>query len=92
MELSDLEWGDVVSDDDGVLVVRAVLAGDPVVVKRYAEPRMAREIAHYRLLELLGLPTVPVLGAGDDWLVLADLVDATPAWAQDSLDWLRGRP
>lgn len=49
MELSDLEWGDVVSDDDGVLFVRAAL-------------------------------------------VLASRADATPAWAQDSLDWLRGRP
>ena len=81
MELSDLEWGDVVSDDDGVLVVRAVLAGDPVVVKRYAEPRMAREAE--QLDEPLGH-----LAA----LVLASRADATPAWAQDSLDWLRGRP
>ena len=76
MELSDLVWGDVISDDDGVLMVRAEYADRPVVVKRYAEPRLAREIAHHQLLELLGVPTLPVLAAGDDWLVLSDLVDA----------------
>lgn len=76
MELGDVAWGDVVSDDDGVLVVRGHVGDDPVVVKRYAEPRLAREIANHQLLELLGVPTLPVLGAGEDWLVLADLVDA----------------
>ena len=88
MEFSDLVWGDVLSDDDGVLVVKAELDGDPVVVKRYAEPRMAREVAHYQLLELLGVPTLPVLGAGADWLVLADLVDAgyRPGTPEDLYD------
>ena len=76
MELGDVTWGDVVSDDDGVLVVRGTVGGDPVVVKRYAEPAMAREIAHHQLLELLGVPTLPLLGAGEDWLVRADLADA----------------
>lgn len=88
MELGDLDWGDVLSDDEGVLVVRAELDGDPVVVKRYAEPRLAREIAHHRLLELLGVPTLPVVGAGDDWLVLADPVDAgyRPGTPEDLYD------
>ena len=76
MDLGDVAWGDVVSDDDGVLVVRGRVGDDPVVVKRYAEPRLAREIANHHLLALLGVPTLPVLGSGDDWLVLADLVDA----------------
>lgn len=76
MQLGDVSWGDVVSDADGVLVVQGRVGDDPVLVKRYAEPRMAREIAHVELLGLLGVPTLPVLGAGEDWLVLADPVDA----------------
>ena len=88
MEFADVTWGDVVSDDDGVLVVRGQVGDDPVVVKRYSVPRMAREIAHYRLLTLLGVPTLPVLGSGDDWLVLGDLVDAgyRPGTPEDLYD------
>ena len=32
MEFSDLVWGDVLSDDDGVLVVKAELDGDRLVI------------------------------------------------------------
>lgn len=76
MELADIAWGDVISDSDGILVVRGTLGGDPVVVKRYAAPQHRREIANYALLGRLGVPTLPVLGSGPDWLVLADAEDA----------------
>lgn len=76
MELADIAWGDVISDSDGVLVVEGTLRGDPVVVKRYAAPQHRREIANYALLGRLGVPTLPVLGSGPDWLVLADAEDA----------------
>lgn len=84
MQLSDLTWGDVVSDDGGILVVRAELAGDPVLVKRYALAEHRREIGNHALLARLGVPTLRVLGAGDDWLVLADLEDA--GWRQGTPD------
>lgn len=76
MELSDLEWGDVVSDKDGVLVVRATHEGLPVVVKRYGRPEHTREIRHYALLMALGVPTLEVLGTGEDWLALADIASS----------------
>lgn len=84
MDLSDVSWGDVISDDAGILVVRGELEGDPVVVKRYAVPEHRREIGNYALLARLGVPTLPVLGSGPDWLVLADLADA--GWRYGTTD------
>lgn len=83
VELADLTWGDVVSDDDGILVMRAEFDGRPVVVKRFASVPHRREIAAYEVLRRLGAPTLPVLGAGPDWIVLADLADE---------GWRRGTP
>lgn len=74
--IEDVSWGDVVSDDDGVLVVKGEAAGTPVVVKRFASPFHRREIAIYELLGVLGVPTLPVIGAGDDWLILEDMTSA----------------
>ncbi|AQP47946.1 hypothetical protein BW730_11045 [Tessaracoccus aquimaris] len=74
--LSDVEWGDVVSDDDGVLVIRGEVGDLPVVVKRFADTPHRREVDTYALLGELGVPTLPVLGSGPDWLILEDLVSA----------------
>ena len=63
VDLSDIEWGDVLSDADGVRCV----------VKRFAETAVRREIAHYALLRRLGVPTLEVLGAGPDWIALEEI-------------------
>lgn len=76
MDLSDIVWGDIVSDSDGILIVEGELNGDPVVIKRYAAPQHRREIANHALLGRLDVATLPVLGSGPDWLVLADPEDA----------------
>ena len=91
--LADVAWGDVISDKDGVLVVRGDVDDVPVVVKRYATARQRREIATYDLLGRLGVPTLPVLGAGEDWLILEDLVSAgyRPATTADLQDPAIGR-
>lgn len=73
MNLGDFEWGDVISDADGVVVCEAELDGVRCVVKRFADPAQAREIAHYALLGRLGVPTLEVLGSGPDWIALEDL-------------------
>lgn len=74
--LDDVEWGDVISDADGVLVIRGEVGDLPVVVKRFADTPYRREIGTYRLLDSLGVPTLPLFGSGDDWLILEDLVSA----------------
>ncbi len=74
--LSDVEWGDVVSDDDGILVIRGEVGDLPVVVKRFADTPHRREVDTYALLAELGVPTLPLLGSGPDWLILEDLVSA----------------
>ena len=74
-DLGDVAWGDVISDDDGVLVVRGQVDDLPVVVKRFTDPS-AREVSTYALLERLGVPTLPVLGSGPDWIILEDLTSA----------------
>lgn len=91
--LADVAWGDVISDKDGVLVVRGDIDDVPVVVKRYAMAGQRREIATYDLLGRLGVPTLPVLGAGEDWLILEDLVSAgyRPATTADLQDPAIGR-
>ena len=75
-DIAEVAWGDVISDDDGVLVVAGDLDGLPVVVKRFATGASAREVATYRLLQGLGVPTLPVLGSGADWLILEELGSA----------------
>lgn len=84
MQLSDVTWGDVVSDSSGVLVVRGEYEGRAVVIKRYAIAEHAREVGNYALLRRLGVPTLPVLGSGVDWLVLADL--AEEGWRQGTAE------
>lgn len=74
--IDDVVWGDVVSDDDGVLVIRGHLDGTEVVVKRFASPLHRREIAAYALLRDLDVPALSLLGSGDDWLILEDLTSA----------------
>lgn len=78
-DLGDIEWGDVVSDSGGVLVCEATLDDQAVVVKRYRDSDQVREVSNYELLRRLGVPTLRVLAAGDDWLALEDVTD--------SFDW-----
>lgn len=78
MDLGDVEWGDVLSDVDGVLVVEGLAGERDVLVKRYAAGPARGEIAAYALLRRLGVPTLKVLGAGEDWLILE---------APDGLEW-----
>lgn len=73
VHLSDLEFGDVISDKDGVLVVHATAGGTPCVVKRYATEEHRREISNYTLLAEAGVPTLPILGHGDDWIAIAEV-------------------
>ena len=87
-DLGDVAWGDVISDDDGVLVVRGQVDDLPVVVKRFTGPS-AREVSTYALLERLGVPTLPVLGSGPDWIILEDLTSA--GYRQASADDLADR-
>lgn len=94
MQLSDIEWGDVLSDADGIVVAEGVVDGTHCIVKRFADEGDRREIANYALLGRLGVPTLEVLGSGEDWIALediddsewrlgtaADLADADVAWA-----------
>lgn len=80
LRLSDIEWGDVISDKDGVLVVRGLAPIGtmklPCVVKRYACLEHQREIAAYALLTQLGVPTLEVLGSGEDWIALIEVQSA----------------
>lgn len=85
MELSDVEWGDVISDKDGILVVRGLVDGLPVVVKRYGREDYTREIRNYALLMALEVPTLEVVGTGEDWLALADIA-SSPYRLADELD------
>lgn len=75
-DISEVAWGDVLSDEDGVLVVAGTLDDLPVVVKRFASTAGRREVATYRLLERLGVPTLPLLGSGPDWVILEELTSA----------------
>lgn len=70
MELSDIEWGDVVSDADGVLVVEGRVGDDDVVVRRYADPE-APMLQAVRLLAERGERADDVLAFGDDWICFA---------------------
>lgn len=78
-DLSDVEWGDVVSDSGGVLIAEGVIGDRDVVVKRYRDPEQVREVANYALLGRLGVPTLEVVAAGEDWIALEDL--------SSSFDW-----
>lgn len=75
VELGDVEWGEVVSDAAGVLVVQAVADGRHVVVKRFGDLAQRREIFAHALLVSLAVPVPTLLGSGDDWLVQADVAE-----------------
>lgn len=72
VHLRDLEFGDVISDKDGVLVVHATAGETPCIVKRFAAAEHRREISNYTLLAEAGVPTLPIVGHGDDWLAIAE--------------------
>ncbi|SHI93935.1 hypothetical protein SAMN02745244_01378 [Tessaracoccus bendigoensis DSM 12906] len=75
-DIGEVAFGDVISDDDGILVVGGELDDLPVVVKRFASEAGRREIPTYHLLRRLGVPTLPLLGSGPDWIILEELTSA----------------
>lgn len=70
MDLSDIEWGDVISDAEGVIEVEGRLGDDDVIVRRYADPDAA-VLQAVRLLAERGEASDEVLGYGDDWICFA---------------------
>lgn len=63
----------LLQDEEDVLVARAVSTGGQAVLKVYLAPEYRREIANYRLLAELGVPTLRVLGATEMSLLLEDV-------------------
>lgn len=71
MQLTDIEWGDVTRDADGVLEVEGRLGDQDVVVRRYRTPESRALIDAVRLLDDRGERPADVLGYGDDWICFA---------------------
>lgn len=71
-------------DKDGVRVLSGRLNGRRVVVKHFSDPRQAREIANYVLLQQFDVPTLEVVAAGTDWLALENMDDASSSWRMAS--------
>ena len=78
----------------GHRLLRAVRDGRSYVVKCFSSVADANEISAYRLLQELGVPTLPVHGSSDTALALEDL-NASSEWRlateQDVLDAETGR-
>lgn len=60
---------------DGIHVYRVVSPTSSYVLKYFEQPEYRREIAAYRLLYDLGVPTLEVAAVSDSALLLADIAD-----------------
>jgi len=69
VDLSDVEWGDVLSDADGVLAVEGRVGDADVLVLRFADPGDRDAVASGLRADAAG-PALPVLGSGEGWVIL----------------------
>lgn len=84
-----VDFGELIWHDEDTFVARGVLDGRAVVIKRFRRPEYRREIETYQLLGSLGVPTLELVGHGEDWLAVEDTVDGSrwrPATADDLHD------
>lgn len=69
--LADVEWGDVRSDADGVLIVEGRVDGDDVVLHRYRDPDARAAVEAVALLDAHGELPADVLAYDRDRIMFA---------------------
>ena len=69
----------ILQDKDGITVARIVSGADSYILKAFQKEKHRREIANYRLLASLGIPTIRVLASTESALLLEDL-DSHPTY------------
>ncbi len=68
-----VETAELIRSKAGVLVYRLEASGKKLILKMFENPEDRREIANYRLLSELGIPTLPVLGYTEEAILLPDV-------------------
>ena len=66
----------IIRKKDGVTVARVDFEGCTAVLKCFEEPAFRREIANYKLLRSLGVPTIGVYASTDRSILLEDLASS----------------
>ena len=67
---------DILQDKAGVTVARIFSKNDSVILKCFEDEASRREMANYRLLNELGIPTLNVLGMTDAAFIMEDIATA----------------
>ena len=67
------EYAELIREKDGVTVARLHSGNDSAILKHFTPGTSPREIENYRILSMLGVPSLRVLASGEDTIVIEDM-------------------